>query len=118
MERKTTTLENLFDHVEQYGKTSFELYKHKAIYETAKLTSTLATRLILTIVVVLISLFASIGLALWLGDLLHKTYYGFFIVALLYALVWVILFLYKKSCLQTPMKNMVIKNMMETDNPS
>jgi hypothetical protein len=51
MENRATTLENLFENLEQFSKTSFELYKLKAIYEIASLTSRLAVRFILTIVV-------------------------------------------------------------------
>lgn len=114
MENKATTLENLFENVEQYSKTSFELYKHKAIYEIASFTSTLAVRFILTIVVVLVSLFISIGTALWLGDALGKSFYGFFIVAFFYVLLWVVLFIFRKSSIRQPMSNMIIKSMLQT----
>ena len=46
------------------------------------------------ILVVVISFFAftlNIAIALWLGDMLGKSYYGFLIVAAVYALVAVIL---------------------------
>jgi hypothetical protein len=46
MENKATTVENLFEKVEQFSNTSFELYKYKAIYEIALLTSSLAVRYI------------------------------------------------------------------------
>ena len=116
MENKTTTLENLFESVEQYSKTSFELYKHKGIYEIASLTSTLSVKFILTMVVVLVSIFFSIGVALWLGDLLGKNYYGFFIVALSYILLWVLLFIFKKAAIKRPMSNMIIKSILQTNN--
>ncbi|WP_291133074.1 hypothetical protein [Flavobacterium sp. UBA7682] len=116
MENKATTLENLFENVEQYGKTSLELYKHKAIYEIASLTSTLSVRFILTMVVALVSLFFSIGIALWLGDVLDKNYYGFFIVGLGYLLLWVIILVFRKTWIRTPISNMVIKSMLQTNN--
>ncbi|MFN3755133.1 hypothetical protein [Flavobacterium sp.] len=116
MENKATTLENLFEKVEQYGKTSFELYKHKAIYEIAALTSTLSVRFILSIVVALVSLFFSIGIALWLGDVLQKNYYGFFIVGFGYVLLWVIILIFRKTWIRTPISNMVIKSMLQTNN--
>lgn len=116
MENKATTLENLFENVEQYSKTSFELYKHKAIYEIASLTSTLSVRFILTMVVALVSLFFSIGIALWLGDVLDKNYYGFFIVGLGYLFLWVIILIFRKTWIRTPISNMVIKSMLQTNN--
>jgi hypothetical protein len=115
MENRATTLENLFENLEQFSKTSFELYKLKAIYEIASLTSRLAVRFILTIVVALISLFISIGSALWLGDVLGKSFYGFFIVAFFYILLWVVLFIFRKSSIRQPMSNMIIKSMLQTN---
>jgi len=115
MENKEITLENLFENVEQYSKTSFELYKHKAIYEIASLSSSLSVRFILVIVVTLVSLFVSIGIALWLGDVLKKNYYGFFIVALIYVSIWILLFLFKKKLIREPINNMVIKSMLKTN---
>ena len=111
MENKASTIENLFENVGQYSKTSFELYKHKAIYEIASLTSTLAVRLILTIVVALVSLFISIGIAFWLSDIFGNSYSGFFIVSIVYFLVWIVLFIFRKSFIKKPISNMVIKSM-------
>lgn len=113
MEAKTTTLESLFENVEQYSKTSFELYKHKAIFEIAALTSSLAVRFILSIVVALVSLFTSIGLALWFGEMMTKTYYGYFAVALVYVALGILLFLFRKPFIKTQMNNTVIKSMLK-----
>ena len=112
MEAKTTTLESLFENVEQYSKTSFELYKHKAVYEIATLTSSLAVKFILSIVVALVSLFASLGLALCWGDMFQKNYYGYFMVALLYVVLGIILFLFRKPWITTQISNTVIKSML------
>jgi hypothetical protein len=112
MEAKTTTLESLFENVEQYSKTSFELYKHKAIYEIASLTSSLTVKFILFIVVALVSLFISIGLAQWFGEMMKKTYYGYFMVALIYMLLGILLFLFRKPWIKIPMSNTVIKSML------
>ena len=116
MENKTVTLESLFENVEQFSKTSFELYKHKAIYEIASLTATLSVKFILTMVAVLVSLFISIGIALWLGDVFGKNYYGFFIIGLSYGVLWSILLIYRKTWIRTPMSNRVIKSMLQTNN--
>ncbi|MFN3969661.1 hypothetical protein [Flavobacterium sp.] len=113
METKTTTLESLFENVEQYSKTSFELYKHKAIYEIATLSSSLAVRFILSIVVALVSLFFSIGFALWFGDMMNNTYYGYFIVGLFYVILGITIFLFRKAWIKTNMNNMVIKSMLK-----
>ncbi len=91
MEVKSNLIEPLLEKAEAYGKTSFELLRLKALDKTADVASTLASRSLLTIVLSLFVLTINIGIALWLGDLLGKHYYGFFIVASCYGLVAIVL---------------------------
>ena len=112
MENKVTTLENLFEKAEQYGNTSLELYKHKAIYEIATVTSTLAVRYILSIVVALFSFFVSIGLAIWIGEVTSKSYYGYFIIASVYVVIGIIIFIFRKPWIKTQVSNLVIKSIL------
>jgi len=92
MEAKANLLEPLLERVEQYGKTSFELLKLKSVDKTADIVSTLISRLFLAIVLSFFALTLNIAIALWLGDLLGKNYYGFLIVASFYGLIGIILF--------------------------
>jgi hypothetical protein len=114
MENKATTVENLFEKVEQFSTTSFELYKHKAIYEIALLTSTLAVRYILTIVIALFFFFISIGSAIWIGDVTNKNYYGYFIVALVYSVVGILIYVFRKPWIKVQISNLVRKSMLNT----
>lgn len=93
METKTNVLEPLLEKAEVYGKTSFELVKLKALDKTADLASTLASRSMFALVVSFFAFTINIAIALWLGDLLGKAYYGFLIVASCYALAGIVLLL-------------------------
>jgi hypothetical protein len=92
MEAKANLIEPLLERVEKYSKTSFELLKLKSLDKAADLTSTFTSRLFLAIVFSLFALTLNIAIALWLGDLLGKNYYGFLIVASFYGLTGIILF--------------------------
>jgi len=92
METKENMLEPLLERVEEYGKTSFELIKLKAASKTADVVSTIFSRLVLIPAFMLLIVTLSIACALWLGDILGKAYYGFLIVAALYAFICGILF--------------------------
>ena len=59
MENRSIFIEPLLERVEEYGKTSFELYKLKAISQTAKLVSTLVSR---GAVVLMLSMFIFISI--------------------------------------------------------
>lgn len=110
MESKSNLLEPLLEKAEAYGKTSFELLRLKSLDKTADVASTLASRSLLTIVVVLFVITVNIGIALWLGDVLGKSYYGFLIVAACYGLAGVIL-LFIHPFIKTKVNNAIIKQL-------
>lgn len=105
-------LEPLFEKVENYVKVSFELNKLKTINKTATIGSTFVSR---GIVVILISIFLvtlNLGVALWLGDLLGKSYYGFFCVAGFYALAGVIVYFFMNKSIKKRVSNFIISQLM------
>jgi O-antigen/teichoic acid export membrane protein len=69
------------------------------------------------VVVILISFIAlmllSVGIALLLGDLLGKSYYGFFIVAVLYLITGLVIYSNRDKWLKKPIANSMIKKLLE-----
>jgi hypothetical protein len=107
MEDKATPIESLFETAEAYGKTSLNLIKLQAIDKASELISTVLSWIIVIIVVALFFIVLNIGIALWLGEILGKTYYGFFIVAGLYAVLAIIFLVW----IRNPIKNSIISKM-------
>lgn len=107
MEDKATPIESLFETAEQYGKTSLNLIKLKAIDKASELISTVLSWVIVIIVLALFFIVLNIGIALWLGEMLGKTYYGFFIVAGIYAVLGIIFLLW----VQKPINNSIISKL-------
>jgi hypothetical protein len=110
MEAQTNSIDPLLERAEAYGKTSFELLRLKTLSKAADVTSSLFSR---TIFILLFSFFAftiNIAIALWIGDLLGKAYYGFFIVAGFYAIVSIVLLLAHNS-IKTRVNNSIIKQL-------
>jgi hypothetical protein len=98
MDENAKLLESLFEKAVDYGKTSFELAKLQALDKSSDIVSTVVPR---TIAIVLFSsfmLFLNLGFSLWLGEILGKIYYGFFVVATFYGVVGIIInfFFYKQ----------------------
>lgn len=87
----TNLIEPFFERTEQYGRTGIELLKLKSVDKTADLVSSLASRSILTLAISLFAIMLNIAIALWLGDLLGKYYYGFLIVASCHAIAAIVL---------------------------
>ena len=110
MDSQTNLIDPLLEKVETYTKTSFELMKLKALAKTADVTSSLFSR---SLFILLVSFFAftiNIAVALWIGDLLGKNYYGFLIVAGFYAIASVILLIVHPS-IKTRVNNNIIKQL-------
>jgi hypothetical protein len=107
METQESFFEPLLEKSEQYWKTSFELYKLKTVDKTADVLSTMISRLLLIIIFSLFALTINIAVALWLGDLMGKSYYGFLIVASFYAFIGIILF-FLRPLIKTQINNSII----------
>ncbi len=108
MENTLNRMESLFERVEEFGKTSFELYKLKTISITAEVVSTFISRGLVIIVASMFLVLGSIGLALWLGDLLGKSYLGFLCVSFFYIILGVVLFYFLHNAIKRKVSNSII----------
>ena len=86
MNDNTKLLESLLEKASDYGKTSFELIKLKAIDKASEVVSSFVPHSVVVIFISIFLLFINLGIALYLGDLLGKAYLGFFVVAAFYIL--------------------------------
>lgn len=108
MEDNASLIGTLFEKAEHYAKTSAELFKLKTIDKSADVISTLTARLAVVSFITLFFLILNIGIALWIGEMLGKTYYGFFIVAGFYALAGIVFYIFRNKWIKTPLRNSII----------
>ncbi|QSB26125.1 hypothetical protein [Flavobacterium sp. CLA17] len=115
METNATTNENLnlYEKAEDYAKTSLELIKLKTISAAADALSTVTSRIAVGAVVAFFTLFLNIGLSLWIGKELGEYYYGFFIIALFYLIVAIIIHKAQYSLIKIPIGNMIISSILK-----
>ncbi len=113
MKNYETPLELLLEKVEDYGNTTIELMKLKAINKSADIISSLALKIVLFAVITLFIIIANVGVSLWIGDLLGKSYYGFFIVAACYGLIAILLRSYLHDWVKVPVSNFIITQMLK-----
>ncbi len=111
MEEQKQQIEILFDRASDYLETRLELFKLKATHKTTDVASSLASRLIMILIVILVVFMVNIGLALWLGEVLGKSYYGFFALGGFYILVAILFQVFKNSLVEIPMSNAIIKKL-------
>lgn len=108
-EQHTGVLESLFDKTTDYLQTRAELVKLKAIKKSSALASGVISKLILAMFLVFFLMIFNIGVALWLGELLHKTYYGFFALAGFYLIVGLIVYASRHKLLKEPITDSIIR---------
>jgi phosphoglycerol transferase MdoB-like AlkP superfamily enzyme len=113
MQEQANAIEDLFSKATDYLETRVELLELKAIGKTAVISSSFVSGLVVGIVLSLVLIFIHLGIAIWLGAILGQLYYGFFTVAAFYVLVGILLFLFRKQWLQTPVRNAIIKNLIK-----
>jgi hypothetical protein len=115
MNNNTTisSIEELIEKTEDYGKTSLELFKLHLIDKTSEVISYLISQVVIFFIVVLFILILNIGLSLWIGEILGKTYYGFFALSGFYVVVAVILYASRNKLLKQPSKNSIIVQMQK-----
>jgi hypothetical protein len=112
MNNKEASITNLLEAAEDYGKTTIELLKLNTIDKSANIASAFVVQFIIFMVAIMAVVAANIGLALWIGFLLGRVYYGFFIVAGFYFLLVLLIFILRKY-IKEPVRNNIIKFMLQ-----
>jgi len=113
MKDKAIIVEMLVEKVEQYAKTSLELYKLKAIDKGTDVFSSLVSRVVIIIIIALFFLLVTLGLCFYLGEVLGKVYYGFFAVAGIYAVVGIIMIIFRKKWLDDTLNDYIVRQIFK-----
>jgi hypothetical protein len=112
MEDKINFLEPLIERAKEYGKASCELYKLKILDKIASTVSSFISRGIVVIILFLFLATLNIGVALWLGELLGRLYYGFFCVAGFYAIMGGVLYFWMHVWIKKRISNSIVLQML------
>lgn len=104
-----TLLEDLIGQTKEYIDNRIELLKLKTIDKASNALSLVISGIVLFIFLFIFFIFLNIGLALFIGDLIGKSYAGFLIVGLLYAIAGFLFFRSRKKLLTKPITNSFIR---------
>ena len=113
MESNTEMIESLFEKTVDYGKTSFQLLKLKTLSKTSDITSTYLSRLVVLIFAFSFMLFMSLGLAIWIGEILGKSFYGFFVVGAFYGLIGIFIHFFLHKWLKKILDDYIIQQVLK-----
>jgi len=113
MEDNAKLIESLLERAVEYGKTTFELGKLKALDKTSDVVSSFVPHSIGIVLFASCMLFINLGLAFWIGEMLGKTYFGFFVVAAFYGFLGMIIYFFMYKWLKKLIRNYIIKQVFK-----
>ena len=108
-------LEVLTEHINKYVKTNLDLIKYQAAERSCVIGSKLIVNLILLLVTVLLVLFISLGVSSYLSDYYGNNSIGFIMVAGFYLFLGFVLLIGKKSMMERPLKDKMIRQVFTRD---
>jgi hypothetical protein len=112
MPTETSSLKTLLEQSHDYLETRIDLVKLKTIDKSSDVLSSAAAAVAILLAALFFVLMLSIGTAIYIGTVLDNLYYGFFIMAGVYALVIIILYAGRKQWIKMPVYNSIIKKIL------
>ena len=112
MEDQAHSFESLFGRAGDYFETRLKLLKLKSVEKSSDIVSSIVSVVALILIIFLSIIIVSIGLALWIGEFLGKSYYGFFVVGGIYIIIALIVYLFRKYLLKIPVGNLLIDKVL------
>lgn len=106
-------IESLIDRTKDYVETRVELFKLQAINKSSEVISSIVSRLAVAVTMVFFFIILNIGLGLLLGELLGKSYYGFFVLAAIYLITGLLFKSNGDKWFKEPIANRIIKKLFK-----
>jgi hypothetical protein len=113
MEPTISLIESLLERIEKYSKTTLELSKLRVVEKSSLVTTSLLSRFTVVIMLSFFLLVFNIGLALWLGEVLGKSYYGFFVVAVFYLIAGTVFRFFLHGWIKKPASDFIITQSLQ-----
>jgi len=113
MEDNGKMIDSLLEKASDYGETSLKLAKLIAVDKSSKIISAIVPHSVFLTLIVSSLLFFSLGLALWVGEILGRLYYGFFVIAFLYLLTGTVIHFFFQKWFRKYVADYFIKTVLK-----
>ncbi len=104
-----TSIESLLNKSQQYVETQLDLFKLKMVNKSTAVASAIASGIALFLVFFIFFVVLNIGIALLIGDLVGGSFYGFFILAAIYAIIGIVLYAKRDAIFKGPILRFFLK---------
>lgn len=113
MEENAKLFESILERATEYGKTSIEIVKLKALDKTSNVSSKLVAHYIVICFIASFLLFLSLGLVFWLSEFLGKIYFAFYVLAAFYGIIGIVIHFFMHKKLKRSIKDYIIKEALK-----
>ena len=113
MQDQAKMIETLLEDATEYGKTSLEIVKLKAVDKSSEVISSIVFQTILYVLVISFIVFVNLGLAIWIGKLLGQLYMGFFVMAAFYLVAGLIYYFFFQEKIKKQVSEYIIKQVLK-----
>jgi hypothetical protein len=115
MEKTFAKVEDLADHIKEYINIRVAAVKLNTAEKTSKLAANIFAAIIAVLVFVFFLIFASIALAFVFSKLTGEFYWGFLIVAGIYLLLALVIWLLRERLMRIPIMNAMLEQLFKDD---
>ncbi len=113
MENQPGTVESLIDRAKSYAEARLDILRLKGIDKLSAIISLIVSMIAVLLISFIFVMFLSIGIAIYLGELLGNYYFGFLIMAAFYLITGLLLFKFRDKWLKAPIVNSLIKSLLD-----
>jgi len=113
MENKVNLIESLLESTIEYGKSSAELVKLRALHKTSEIASSTLPHLVVIVVVIFFALFISLGFSIWLGIILENAFFGFFITGAFYGITALLIHFFMHKWMKKKFGDFIVKQLFK-----
>ncbi len=109
-------VDQLVNEIKEYINLRYELLKLEMTERSSVIGSSVFSMAIIVVLILFFLFLGSIGLSIYISELLDCTYAGFLIVAGAYLLLGLILFLGRKKLIEEPLRDKIIRILTKKEN--
>jgi len=107
------SIQSLADRAKDYVETRIDLLKLQAANKSSDMISSIAASAVTIVIIVFFFIMLNVGIGLLLGELLGKSYYGFFVLAAIYLIIGLLFKSSGDKWVKEPVSSMLIKKLFK-----
>lgn len=108
-------VEGLFGELREYVALRIQIAQLKFSSKSSLVASSVLMYMLVFMVAFFFILVLTIGVSLWIGSLMGEWYLGFMIMAGVYLMIGLIIYIFRNKWVRIPLNNLIVKEIFDED---